>query len=83
MMANKPTRGTSPTPTFNVNLLALSGEIGLKLAIPLLIFMLIGIKLDRSAHTTPLFMLLGVGLAVTVSTIMIAQMIRRTLRGEV
>ncbi len=63
-----------------VSLLALSGEIGWKLALPLLGFMIIGIKLDRSLHTTPLLMLLGIGLSLTTSVILIARMIARVGR---
>ena len=82
MAENKPTKGDAPTPTFDINLAALSGEIGLKLAIPLILFMVIGIKLDRSLHTTPLFMFLGIGLALTASVIMIGRMVIKTLRGQ-
>ncbi len=63
-----------------VNLLALSGEIGWKLAVPLLVFMVIGIRLDRANHTTPLFMLLAIGLSLTISVILIARMIMRVGR---
>ena len=54
-----------------------AGDIGLKLTLPLLIFMLAGIKLDRAAHSSPLFTLLGMGLALTTSAILIARMIIR------
>jgi len=82
-MAKQPTRGTDPTPTFDLSLAALSGEIGLKLAIPLIIFMVIGIKLDRTLHTTPLFIFLAVALSLTASTIMVARIVQRSMRGQV
>jgi F0F1-type ATP synthase assembly protein I len=81
-MATKPTRGTAPTPTFDVSWLALSGEIGLKLAVPLVILMLTGIKLDRALHTTPLFILLGIALSLTASIIMIGRMVIRSMRDS-
>ncbi len=68
-----------------LNLLALAGEIGWKLALPLLFFLIIGIKLDRAYHTTPLFILLGIALSLTASIILIARMIARvnhTSRGS-
>ncbi len=81
-MAKQPTRGATPPPTFDVNLAALSGEIGLKLALPLVILMVIGIKLDRTLHTTPLLMFLAVALALTSSVIMIGRMVQRSMRGS-
>ncbi|HSH31972.1 MAG TPA: AtpZ/AtpI family protein [Candidatus Saccharimonadales bacterium] len=69
--------GRSKDQVAHFSVLAISGEIGVKLALPLVVFMLAGIKLDKASGTTPLFMLMGIGLAMTASVIMIARMIAR------
>lgn len=86
-MASKPQHDTKPVVPrgelgSDFNLVALSGEIGLNLALPLVIFMIIGIKMDWAAHTTPLFMLLGVALSLSTSIILIARMISRVNRSS-
>ena len=86
-MANKPKKQTQEVVPgrgvgSELNLLALTGEIGWKLALPLLVMMLIGIKLDRAYHTTPLFMLLGMALSLSTSIILIGRMIARLNRHD-
>lgn len=76
-MPMKLKRTQKDSSNIDLNLLALSGEIGIKLAIPLLTFMLIGIWLDKKYNTLPLFMLVGAGLALADSTYMIYKMIKR------
>lgn len=85
-MATKP---KNDTPTVvpgkgvgtELNLIALSSEIGLQLAIPLIFFMIIGIRLDRAHHSAPLFTLVGIGLSMTVSVILVARLIARVSRS--
>ncbi|MBW3538010.1 AtpZ/AtpI family protein [Candidatus Parcubacteria bacterium] len=69
-------------PVKNLSVWAISGEIGLKLALPLLVLMLGGIKLDKANGTTPLFTFIGIALALTASITMIARMIRRVNRQD-
>lgn len=61
----------------NLNLWALSGELGLLIALPLVVFVLVGIKLDRWLGTLPLFIIVGMVLAGMVSTIAVARKIKR------
>lgn len=67
--------------SIELNLFALSGEIGLQLALPLLVFMVIGIKLDRAHHSAPLFILMAIALSLSTSVILIARMIMRVNRA--
>lgn len=60
-----------------LNLWALSGEIGLVLAIPLVLLLLLGIKIDRWLGTTPLFIIAAIILSLGSSTIMIGRKIKR------
>lgn len=60
-----------------VNLWALSGEIGFKLTLPLLIFMLVGIKIDKTFNTTPLFILVGLGVSMLSSAYLVYQIIQK------
>ena len=53
------------------------GEIGFIIAVPLLAAILAGIWVDRKLSTTPLFMILGLLLALTVSTITIGRKIKQ------
>jgi F0F1-type ATP synthase assembly protein I len=66
-----------------INLIALCSEIGFKLAIPLLIFLLLGIKLDKSFSTLPLFTVIGILLSFTVSAFLIYQMIQMVNKKKV
>lgn len=84
-MANKPKSDTHVVVpggglAKEVNLLALSGEIGWKLAVPIVFFVILGVKLDRAYHTAPLFILIGIALSLTVSALLIARMIARVGR---
>ncbi len=57
-------------------MLSLSGELGLIIAIPLVVLVLIGIKLDRVFSTFPLFTVIGMLLSLTVSSLVIARKIK-------
>jgi F0F1-type ATP synthase assembly protein I len=65
---------TKPTETFN--LWGVAGEVGILIAVPLIVFLLIGIKLDQKLGTTPWLMLGGLALAGVVSTIAVARKVR-------
>jgi F0F1-type ATP synthase assembly protein I len=53
------------------------GELGFIIAIPLIITILAGIWLDKKFNTIPLFMIVGILLAITTSTIAIGRKIKR------
>ncbi len=63
---------TSPS----LKIWALSGEIGLRISVPLIIFLLIGIKVDKILHTTPLFIIVAIVLSLAASVWSIARMIK-------
>lgn len=56
---------------------SLAGELALLIVIPLLILILIGIRLDRWADTTPLFIIISLLVSFAVSIIAIARKIKR------
>lgn len=56
---------------------SLVGEIGLILALPLVVAVLLGIKLDRYFQSMPLFTIVGLILAAVISTLAIARKIKR------
>lgn len=53
------------------------GQVGLVLAIPVTILAYFGAKLDKFYHTTPLFILSGMGLALGISSLLIYKMIKK------
>lgn len=64
-----------PEPLLNV--WALAGEIGFILAVPLVILVFLGVKVDAYFSTTPLFIILGMLLSGVASTISIARKVKR------
>lgn len=64
-----------PAPVIRV--WALAGEVGLLIVIPLLIFLFIGIRLDRAAGTEPLFIIVSLILSFIVSTVAIWRKIKK------
>lgn len=64
-----------PAPIIHV--WALAGELGLLIVIPLLILLLIGIRIDRWAGTTPLFIIAGLVLSFLVSSVAIFKKVQR------
>ena len=60
-----------------INVWGIAGEIGLIIAVPLVILLLIGIKLDKTLGTTPLFIVISMVLSLVASTLAIARKIRR------
>jgi F0F1-type ATP synthase assembly protein I len=61
----------------HVNVWALAGEVGFIIALPLVILVLVGVKLDTYLGTTPLFIILGMILAGVASTISITRRVKR------
>jgi F0F1-type ATP synthase assembly protein I len=53
------------------------GELGFIIAIPLLVTIVAGIWVDKKLSTTPLFMIVGILLAITVSAITIGRKIQQ------
>lgn len=63
---------------FNFATLAgMVGELGFVIAVPLLVAIVAGIWIDKKFSTTPLFMIVGILLAITVSTITIGRKIKQ------
>ncbi|MDO8512063.1 MAG: AtpZ/AtpI family protein [bacterium] len=63
---------------FNFATLAgMVGELGFIIAVPLLVTIVAGIWVDKKLATTPLFMIVGILLAITVSTITIGRKIKQ------
>ncbi len=63
---------------FNFATLAgMVGELGFVIAVPLLAAIVAGIWVDKKFSTTPLFMIVGILLAITVSTITIGRKIKQ------
>ncbi len=60
-----------------INVWSLASELGLIIALPLVVLVLIGIKLDKYFNTLPLFIILGMLLSFAVSAVSIARKIRR------
>lgn len=74
---NTPRHQETQSPEPAVRVWALAGEIGLLVVVPLIVLLLIGIRIDRLADTTPLFIVIGLILAFTTSIIAIARKIKR------
>ncbi len=53
------------------------GQIGIIIAVPVAVLAYLGAKLDKFYHTTPLFILSGMGVALAISSLLIYQMIKK------
>ncbi|MEK7556600.1 MAG: hypothetical protein AAB538_01350 [Patescibacteria group bacterium] len=60
-----------------VNVWSLAGEIGLLLSLPLVILVPLAVKLDRTFHTLPLFIIGSLILSIVISTLAVARKVRR------
>jgi len=60
-----------------LQLLGIFGQIGFIIAIPVAIFAYFGHKLDLKFHTSPLFLLAGMGLSLFISSLGIYGMIKK------
>jgi F0F1-type ATP synthase assembly protein I len=59
------------------NVWALAGELGFIIAVPLVVFVIVGVKADAHFNTTPLFIIAGMLLSAVISTISVARKIKR------
>lgn len=66
-----------PPPVLNV--WALAGEVGIIITLPLVVFILIGIRIDRALNTTPLFIICALFLSLITSTIALYRKIKRLM----
>jgi hypothetical protein len=57
--------------------LSLVGQLGFQIAVPLVIFTIIGKKIDGWLGTLPLFLLLGIGFSMFVSGYQIYKLIKK------
>lgn len=60
-----------------INVWALAGEIGLLLALPLVILVPLAVKLDKAVGTMPLFIIGSLILSMIISTLAVARKIRK------
>jgi len=60
-------------------LAGLVGEIGLTLALPLVILVPLAVKLDRAMHTVPLFIIAGMSLSLLISSLVIFRRLKTIL----
>lgn len=60
-----------------LNTWSLAGELGIVIAAPLLILILLGVQVDKKLGTTPLFIIVGLLTAMVVSTLGVACKIRQ------
>jgi len=60
-----------------LNVWALAGEIGLIIALPLVLLLLAGIKLDKIFNTTPVFICLSLVFSMTISSVAIFRKVKR------
>lgn len=65
-----------------LNLLEIGLQFGLIIAIPLILFIGIGFVLDKKYDTVPLFILLGLFLALVISTFMLYKKIKEILNNQ-
>jgi F0F1-type ATP synthase assembly protein I len=61
--------------------MSLVGQLGFQIAVPLVIFTLIGKKLDNHFGTLPLFLLTAMGLAMVVSSYQVYKIIKKVNSG--
>ncbi len=66
---------------FQVNLLQLGVEFAVIIAIPLLVFIVSGVYVDRMMQTTPLFIIGGVVLSLAISSAMLYKKITTVFKS--
>lgn len=59
------------------NALEMLGQLGFVIAIPAAVFAYLGALLDRKYHTSPLFIIAGLGLAIFLSSLAVYRMIKK------
>lgn len=60
-----------------LNVWALAGEIGLLLALPLVILVPLAVKLDKALQTLPLFLIGSLILSLVISTVAVARKVKQ------
>ena len=65
-----------------INLLEIGLQFGLIIALPLIVLISIGLYLDKTYHTVPLFILIGMFLALGVSTYALYKKINEILKNH-
>ena len=60
-------------------LLGVVGHVGYIIAIPIVLFAISGRLVDKHLDTSPLFILVGIGLSITISTIWLTRKIKDIL----
>lgn len=66
-----------------VNVWALAGEIGLLLALPLVILVPLAVKLDKYLDTMPLFIIGSLILSLTISMIAVSRKVKKIQGGSI
>lgn len=62
--------------------IALSFQLGYLITLPILIFAIGGRVLDKRLNTSPLFLLIGIGLAIIISAFLIYRKIKEIIKDE-
>lgn len=62
-----------------LNVWGLAGELGLLIAIPVVVLVLAGVWLDKKLGTLPLFIIVGIVVSMIVSTVAVARKVKRVI----
>lgn len=73
----EPKKPDTPNIVQTINVWSTAGEIGVIIALPLVVLLLLGIKLDKKLGTTPLFIIIALIGSMVLSTVAIARKIKR------
>lgn len=71
---------TERSPVTALGLAVAFGEVGFVIALPLVVFLVIGVRLDRHFDTAPLFILTSLVVALAASVLGVVRIIRRIQR---
>jgi len=53
------------------------GQLGFIIAVPVAVFAYFGAKIDKTYHTSPMFLIAGIGLSIFASSLVIYQKIKK------
>ncbi|MFO0704387.1 MAG: AtpZ/AtpI family protein [Candidatus Andersenbacteria bacterium] len=56
-------------------------QLGASIALPLLLLLVLGRWLDRMRGTSPLFLLIGLGLSLVLTTVLLTRLVRTATRA--
>jgi len=68
---------TEQSPPPSINLLALAGELGFLIAVPLVVLVVVGVKIDEWLHTKPLFIIGGMLVAGVITSVAVFRKIKK------